>query len=200
MDFDKSQRLFQVFDPGKAVDANHQGLYNVFHADRSTDPGEIAALRRILEVRVQEAGLTSDSVWPDGIIEHPAVDRAILASGGLLHDLIHIIRRAIEVGSNTEDAPTLRPGDLDQGIAQRAEEYLFRLDLTIEELLCETWTSGQCPDHPMVRDLLNDNLILYYDNGKRWYRPHPMVMSRLRKRFPDQIGPLPDDQDGDHVR
>ena len=181
--------IFQAgFGVGTGFRALRLDLFNIFMRTGGLNPQEIEAMRTLLDRRVHEAGLRNDDVWPDGDIEHSAVDRIIIASGGLTRDLIHIVRRAVVVASRAEEDKCLRVEDLEAGIAKRAEEYLLKLNLDIDELLRDTWRTRRRPGGALVPALLNDNLILYYDNGQPWCHPHPMVMPTLRERFPDDIG------------
>lgn len=163
------------------------GLFKVFQRTGGTHEDGLARMHEILERRIRDADLDPDVILhtaPDG---RRAGHRALVQSGGLVRDLMHLIRRAAMSASQHVGA-SLTGADLEEAIRKRALDYLDSLNLGRERLLYETWTQKQRPEGDEVDLLLNDNLILTYDNGSPWCRPHPLVMDHLRMRYPDLVG------------
>jgi hypothetical protein len=174
---------FQVgYGGGTGFQMIRLGLFRLFHRDGTDDRAEFEAMRQVLLRRIESTGLDPATVLPDRA-EGEAIDETIRATGGLARDLIHVVRRAIVQAPKDGPRASLRREDLAAGVRKRAMDYLDLLDLERERLLAETWREKQRPGGAQVDHLLNDNLILCYDNGTPWCRPHPMVLPRLRERF-----------------
>lgn len=179
---------FEVGLRGGGFQVLRLGVFNLFRKDGRLREPEVDAMRALLSLRVHAAGLDAGAVWPDGDVRHPSVDRIIEASGGITRDLVQIVRRAVVRASGDERDVTLSAADLDGAIEDFAkEQYLLRLDLGIEDDLRKAWIEKQRPDGNRIPSLLNDNFLIYYENGQPWCRPHPLVMPRLRERFGEEI-------------
>ncbi|MEZ4266189.1 MAG: hypothetical protein R3F39_07405 [Myxococcota bacterium] len=180
---------FQVgFSGGEGFQMLRLGLFGIIHRDGSMEPSAYDSMWEVLRRRIISANLDPAKVLPGGDRRDSTVDVAIEQSGGLVRDFMHIFRRAV-VKTGDEAGSSLRPEDIDAGIQRRRLEYLDLLDLGRENLLIETLKTKQRPGGDEVDHLLNDNLILIYDNGAPWCRPHPMVLSRLEQRSTEERRP-----------
>ena len=163
------------------------GLFKVFQRAGGTHEDGLTRMHEILERRIRDAGQDPEVILPKDAGGRRSGHRALVQSGGLVRDLMHIIRRAAMSASHQTEVG-LTDSDLVQAVRKRALDYLDSLNLGRERLLYETFMQKQRPEGDEVDLLLNDNLILTYDNGSPWCRPHPLVMDHLRLRYPDLVG------------
>jgi len=175
---------FEVgYGGGAGFSMLHFGLFDVFRRDGTPNEEAVDAMYDVVRRRIGYAGVDPADVLPGGAERGPAETRAITMSGGVVRDLMHILRRAVVHASRREEGRELTADDLEAGIARRALDYVYRLNLEWEELLWRAWVERQRPGGHEGDLLLNENLILTYDGGAPWCRPHPMVMARLEERF-----------------
>ena len=173
--------------------AERLDLFDVLSLDEERRRDALTRMFDVLERRIRYAGLTPERVLPGGGRIGEVEARVLGMTGGVLRDLMLVVRRAIVHAVMEERDPEqdgLSAQDLDAGIRGQREDYLRRVDLDDEELLRRTWLEGNRPGGNRAKLLFNRNIILAYRNGSEpWYRPHPMVVGRLRRRFSE----LPDD-------
>lgn len=157
--------------------------------DGAHDERGFAAMRRILERRLQAADLLPDAVFEGGLSAGGPADRLIEASGGLPDLLIRLWDNALRSAwlDAADGRPPLNPDDMDASIREIAQRYIHRLDPRLEEPVLETWNTGNRPPITDANRLLHNNLILCYPNGFEWFRPLPLLLDWLRSRHPGKV-------------
>jgi AAA ATPase domain len=133
---------------------------------REVHAGAVAALRRVVERRGDVARLLDGG---------HLLDEIILASGGHLRDLFHVlaevIRRArsLPVDKPTVDAAIQRIRSGFLPIADNDARWLARIAQTNEASLADV---GHSKD---LSRFLDTHVVLCYRNGAEWYDVHPLI-------------------------
>ena len=118
------------------------------------------ALRMLIEKRVNIASVFT---------EDALVDELIANSGGVVRDLMRLIRLACDT-----DDEKISANEVKYAISKLTKEYdrlLKRSDIPILELVHRTEMIN--PDDERSAQLLHNRIILEYENGKRSAKLHP---------------------------
>lgn len=126
-------------------------------------------LQKIIEMRVSSLGLKRDEV-----ISSEALKIIIPASGGIVRDLVILIRQS------AGEAEMAGKVIIDNNSSQKSAAYLKRLytaTLTprLRGILQEVKDTRQRTDDPECDTLLRGNFILSYLNNGIWFDVHPLL-------------------------
>jgi hypothetical protein len=132
------------------------------------------AMREVVARRLQRYSLQLADVF-----EGEALEGLITASGGVLRDMVHLINRCCRFAHEVAKS---RPGArIDTTIADEAISELrkeFEVTLTtqrLEELRHVKKAGEPSGNNESSSDLLLNNYVLPYSNGKVWFEPHPIL-------------------------
>lgn len=128
------------------------------------------SLQRVIERRLASLGLT-----PAQILDDQAAELIIIASGGLLRDLIQIVNRAarlsLRAGEDRISVPIA-----EAAVVEVRREYEIALNSERIRELEHVRTHGRPSSGGGIsQDLLTNGYILPYSNGKIWFAPHPIL-------------------------
>ncbi len=124
-------------------------------------------LRKIVSLRLGELELDCYKVFDPAVLE-----LLITLSGGLLRDLIRIIKYSIRA-ANEVDAERINEAVAEQAINDLRNEYYLTTQ-QIDELRHVAKT-GEQSGSPVSVELALRNLIIPYNNGQPWFEPHPLL-------------------------
>lgn len=127
------------------------------------------AMRQVVHRRLRDVGLE-----PEEVIDPQAMDLLIGSSGGIMRDLIRLVR---EAATNAEIAGKGRIGE---GEAQKAvsdwrRQYQAQLTPRYRKVLEEVGRTHQRTDDPECDELLQGNFVLSYLDGEVWYDVHSIL-------------------------
>jgi predicted ATPase len=118
------------------------------------------------------------------------LDPIALASGGVLRDLLRILRELLR-GSSTLplDMSSVEPvlhrmRDGSQFLSSRDLSYLSHVAKH------QTLPLVSVNERPHIARLLDTNLVLCYRNGSEWYDVHPLLKSDVLRRMHEAPSPL----------
>lgn len=125
-----------------------------------TDAAGIAKLTELVERRVDTQRIFSAPLL---------LERLVRASGGVVRDLMRLVRMATDT-----DAATITAADVDYALRTLRNEYdrLIRSDDIASFRRIQQERRIQGGDEDAAR-LLNHRLVLEYQNGERWAALHP---------------------------
>ncbi|HLL55760.1 MAG TPA: hypothetical protein VK447_19520 [Myxococcaceae bacterium] len=132
------------------------------------------AMRQLVSRRLNRLSLQVSNVF-----EPDALEALVTRSGGVLRDLIQLVNRSCRFAF--EAARTQEEAKIDSRIAQEAIEELrkeFEVTLNTRRLdeLKHVKEKGEPSGKDDVSaDLLLNNYVLPYSNGKVWFEPHPIL-------------------------
>lgn len=159
----------------RATGAGARYLTNVKVLEREGNPYApgVDALREILRKRVP--GRALDRLFADDAL----VEQLILASGGHLRMLLGL---AVELITQAEVLPVDMP-TVESSI-QQVRNTLLPIPFDQLALLRTVSDTQQLPlgsedEWHIVAELLNERLVLGYQNGEPWYCVHPLLRDRV---------------------
>jgi hypothetical protein len=139
------------------------------------DPVESSVAREfLLEVlrRRADPDLLPETVWL----------ALVMASGGVLRDLIELARSAVEE-AYLEGRDTVGPQDVEATIAHFARALALGMDGTAISTLRSVQTTRQVRafDEPTLRLLKNRQILEHRDASGSYFEPHPALGSMLQR-------------------
>lgn len=136
---------------------------------READPGGLAVLRKVVEMRCQR--------WSD-IFKVEALDHLALSSGGDLREFFHLIRLCLPAVSDDAELPLSVKAVAHAENALRNEMLPIPAD-HVTWLKCIAKSHEPClatdKDLPILAHFLDSRLVLNYRNGCDWYDVHPLL-------------------------
>ncbi len=128
------------------------------------------AMAAMVAARLQRAGLSLDEVFDQG-----SLDALVTASGGLVRDLIRLVRAAVLSALMTE-SPRIDLSTAENVITELRKEFEITLDTrTVDELRHVRANGEPSSSEKHVRDLFLGGYVLPYSNGRVWFEPHPIL-------------------------
>jgi energy-coupling factor transporter ATP-binding protein EcfA2 len=107
----------------------------------------------------------------DAVFDCPeTLGELVVASGGVVRDLMRLVRFACAYTDDRIDAPTARRAFLK--MVREYERLIHREDL---ELLAQVHRERRLPGSAPLSRLMYNRLVLPYVNGDRWMDVHPAV-------------------------
>lgn len=140
----------------------------------------IAALQAVIDERVDLDVLFGGE-------REVCMRRLILASGGNLRDLFHLVRELLEAAQDL--GLPIAPSEVEQAIRrQAAHRMIFRKEF---ELLRDVRRRGDLTDvddeqRGGFAEAMDQQLMLCYWNGRLWYDAHPLVEAQLDREEPSE--------------
>lgn len=135
-----------------------------------------ALMRSLVEKRLQGAGLELDNV-----IEAPALNQLIQASGGLIRDMVRLVREASQDAQETGLAciDSAAAGRTANKVRKQMEAPLFAEHFqALEEIDADDGLIKN--ENPYQLELLRRGYILNYENGGVWHELHPLALKIIR--------------------
>ena len=133
------------------------------------DEAGYAAMRQVVNRRLGSVGYL-----PNNTIAREALDRLIAASGGVMRDLIRLVRdacvRAEIAGQTKIDSETAHTV-----VAALRREFEAQLTPKYQHVLDEVRKSKRRTEDPECDLLLKGNFILSYSNDNIWYDVHSIL-------------------------
>lgn len=136
-----------------------------------------ATMEDVVRRRLQSHGLEIDDAFDPG-----ALDVFVEASGGLLRDLIHLVRRSI-LATLLNEGSTIGLATAEAALVELRKEFEITLTTQSVEELRHVRKYGEprgVDKH--IRDLFLGGYILPYSNGGSWFEPHP-ILQRVRQKI-----------------
>ncbi len=128
------------------------------------------AMTEMVAARLRRAGLRLDDVFDQG-----SLDPLITASGGLVRDLVRLVRAAV-LSALMSDSPRIDLSSSENVITELRKEFEITLDTrTVEELRHVRENGEPASSEKHVRDLFLGGYVLPYSNGRVWFEPHPIL-------------------------
>jgi hypothetical protein len=145
---------------------------NIKLYDRTTgnkDDRGFAAMREVVNKRLIALGLK-----PDAVIDKTVLDLLVHASGGVMRDLIQLIRDA---ANETElaDLSRISKALAEKAVARLRRQFEAQLRPKHRKILAQVHQSHQVPDDPLCDELLQGNFILSYVNDDVWFDTHSIL-------------------------
>jgi len=136
---------------------------------RKRDEHGFQVMREIVNKRLGALGL-----MPDKVIETTALDRLIHASGGVVRDLIRLIR---DVASDAEiaGASSITKKLAEKAVARLRRQYEAQLLPKDREILVKVHQTHQRTDDEICDLLLQGNFVLSYVNDEVWFDTHSLL-------------------------
>jgi hypothetical protein len=107
----------------------------------------------------------------DALFDRPETLRElVIASGGVVRDLMRLIRFACESAAARIDGRIAR-----RAIAKLVREYELLIHQEDLELLARVHRQRRLPGSVLLSRLMYNRLVLPYVNGDRWMDVHPAV-------------------------
>jgi len=128
-----------------------------------------AAMRQVVNRRLANLGHR-----PDAMISPDALDILIASSGGLMRDLIRLMRDAV-VQAEIAGQRRIEPETARGAVAALRREYDAQLTPKYQRVLDEVRKTHHRDESPECDLLLAGNFILSYSNEKLWYDAHSIL-------------------------
>ncbi len=133
------------------------------------DGAGYALMRQVVETRLRVLG-----VEPGMVIAPGALDRMIEMSGGVMRELVHLMREA-SLQVRLAGQERINEAVAAQAILQLRRQYAAGLSLPYYEELKRAHEIGQPTGTEICDKLLQNLYILGYANDELWYAVHPNV-------------------------
>jgi hypothetical protein len=144
-------------------------LYEWGRRQEHYEPG-YETMRSVVHERLKGIGLD-----PEDVITEEALNLLIAMSGGVMRDLILLMREA-SVSAKREGKPSIQLGEARKAVYFRRRQYAMGLRKPDYDELESFLASGK-PEDAKVFDQLVENLyILIYVDETPWYDIHPNVL------------------------
>ncbi len=128
------------------------------------------AMTSMVALRLRRVGLSLGDVFDQG-----SLDALITASGGLVRDLVRLVREAVLSALMTK-SPRIDLATAENVITDLRKEFEITLDTrTVEELYHVREKGKPSSSEKHVRDLFHGGYVLPYSNGGVWFEPHPIL-------------------------
>lgn len=161
-------RLFEREDPGRK------------------DRKGFQFMRAVIQKRLERPGGPQDPSYTEEVIfARGVINELIIASGGIVSDLIQLVRLAI-VEAEMEGAGRIERKHAVRAIARLRQLYEAALTPSDRELLKEARRTHQRPEGPRAEDLIRHNYLLSYLNDTIWFDAHPILWPLLEAPRPSQ--------------
>ncbi len=136
-------------------------------------------MRKVIRKRLEHPGGPPDpSYTEDMVLARGVANELITASGGIVSDLIQLVRLAI-VEAEMENAGRIERKHASRAIARLRQLYEAALTPSDREILGEVHRTHQRPEGPRAEELIRHNYLLSYLNDKIWFDAHPILWSLL---------------------
>jgi len=145
---------------------------NIKLYDRDTGKKEsrgYATMREVVNKRLASLGLR-----PADVIAKPALDLLIHASGGVMRDLIRLVREAA-AGAEIAGASKITKTLAEKAVADLRRQFEAQLLPKHREVLAKVRKSHQRTDDEICDELLQGNFILSYINDEVWFDTHSLL-------------------------
>ncbi len=138
-------------------------------SDKVVEQGR-QAMVAMVAARLGRSGLSLEEVFDQG-----SLDSLVTASGGLVRDLVRLVREAVLSGLMNHK-PRIDLSTAENVITELRKEFEITLDTqTVEELRHIRKTGEPSSSEKHVRDLFLGGYVLPYSNGRAWCEPHPIL-------------------------
>jgi hypothetical protein len=128
-----------------------------------------AAMHEVVNKRLSSLGLT-----PNEVITQPVLDLLIHASGGVMRDLIYLMREAA-LTADVTDVSRITKSDAESSIAALRRQFEAQLRPKHRKILAQVHQSHQVTDDEFCNELLQGNFILSYVNEEVWFDTHSIL-------------------------
>lgn len=132
-----------------------------------------AALHQVVEKRLALVGLAPSDVFADGCL-----DLLIQSSGGVLRNLILVIRYTVE-GAFQDSLPQISREIAEEAVSSWRRDYEITMNTMRRQELVHVLEHGEPSGRDPSLELLLNGYILPYSNGKIWFEPHPVLRDGL---------------------
>jgi hypothetical protein len=133
------------------------------------------ALREVVERRLAHVGLAPADVFADD-----SIDLLIDVSGGVLRNMIFIVRSAIGIAFRHRQ-PLLDRALAEEAVSDWRKEYEITMNTRRRHELEHVLAHGEPSGEDASLELLLGGYILPYANGKVWFEPHPVLRDGLAR-------------------
>jgi energy-coupling factor transporter ATP-binding protein EcfA2 len=124
----------------------------------------------MVTARLDRVGLSLDGVFDQG-----SLDPLITASGGLIRDLVRLVRSAV-LSALMAERSRIDLSTAEHVITELRKEFEITLDTrTVDELRHVSAHGEPSSSEKHVRDLFLGGYVLPYSNGRVWFEPHPIL-------------------------
>lgn len=128
------------------------------------------AMTDMVAARLWRAGLSLDDVFDQG-----SLDALVTASGGLIRDLVRLVRAAV-LSALMDESPRINLSTAENVITELRKEFEITLDTrTVNELRHVRKKGEPSSFEEHLRDLFVSGYVLPYSNGRAWCEPHPIL-------------------------
>lgn len=157
---------------------NVRGLHNLVVSVGPAKTGQVtdqeletgrAAMRQVVHLRLRDR--IQD---PDQVISPEGLNHLVITSGGLMRDLIFLMRNAT-ITAQLHGSRRIELVDAQVTADELHRDYTWRLTREVVEELRHTHRTGQLSGSPLADELLRGNLILSYGNRSSWFDAHPIL-------------------------
>lgn len=124
--------------------------------------------------------LVSHRVDPSLFAGH-SLEEAITASGGLLRNLIALIRDAA-VNAVVRGGDKIKSGDVNSAIASLRGDFIAMLETRHYPILKARAADKNLDSDQETQELLESLALLEYDNDTFWCDVHPIVLPVVQER------------------
>ncbi len=145
------------------------------HHRHSQKPDEAGfeAMQAIVSSRLASAGRDHGYDYTDAI-SPKALESLVLASGGLVRDLIRLMRDAC-VQAELDGSRRIEPETAQNVVAALRREYEAQLTPRYRDVLAEVRKTQQRVEGPECDLMLAGNFVLSYSNKDIWYDVHSIL-------------------------
>jgi hypothetical protein len=133
------------------------------------DEAGYTTMRQVINRRLESVGYK-----PEAVITRDAVNLLVSASGGLMRDLIRLMRDAC-VQAEIAGQRTIVPQIASRAVAALRREYRAQLTPKYQRVLDEVRKTHQRAETPECDLMLAGNFILSYSNEEIWYDVHSIL-------------------------
>ncbi len=151
-------------------------IYEKGNRQQAYQPGYVT-LREVVTRRLDSLGLSIEIIFETGV-----VDYLIQMSGGVLRDLVHLVRRAVILVENNESRIGMfHAQEAVRSLQMELAQVLYEEDyIALRKIL----KSGSVErNDPAQLQLLWSRYIVNYHNGGFWRDVHPLILSIVEKHF-----------------
>lgn len=123
---------------------------------------------------------------PPDLVQPAALQRLARASSGVVREFLLLLGLAIDAAIDA-GRRELTDHDVSEAIRRRRIELQYALDDQRLQILAQVLSRGTRPEGQVAEELLYNNFIACYGNGKLLFRPHEALVDYVRMVHPDLL-------------
>ncbi|MCS7350069.1 MAG: hypothetical protein RMM10_00945 [Anaerolineae bacterium] len=163
---------------GEMVPLSNVRLFDRGDPERKDREG-FRFMREVIHKRLERPdGPQGPSYTEKAVFARGVVNELIMASGGIVSDLIRLVRLAI-VEAEMEGAGRIERKQALRAIARLRRLYEAAMTPGDRALLKEAHRTHQRPEGPRAEELIRHNYLLSYLNETIWFDAHPILWPLL---------------------